>query len=144
MAEVTLRQALKEKNRAAQKVRTLRDRIEKFNQRSAEKSGFDVRPMIGEAKEATERLIAIKSAINAANQPQQDLIYRNAELRGHAAWLRGMVELTQYTFGQVQDVTYQVPPADFASNLEKVEAELDEIQAKLDRYNIETKVTIPD
>ena len=91
MAEVNLSKALKSKNRQVRLVNDLKKRIQEHNSVvEGTRRPFDIEKTYQELKSAVDKLVEIKAAINAANGPIQQHIYRMAELRGLAQFLRNM------------------------------------------------------
>ncbi len=144
---MTLAQALKRKNRLAQMVTDARQRASQHNSTlEGNAPAFNVHELMAQNRQNQERLVRLKAAISRANEPIQEDIYRMAELKGEASWLRGLVVnegITMSHYGQApQSYTAQVGSREQAERVAQLEAEIDEVQERLDRHNAITEIEI--
>ena len=148
MGQVSLAKALKIKNKQARKVADLRNRISQYNSLpEGTKRPFDIEASYKELLAATNRLIDTKSAINAANGPIQNHIYRMAELRGLAAFLRGLSPQegpAQLFYGSGVAPNYDsvLNAADLEQRIEVLETEIESLQDDVDAHNARVRVEV--
>ena len=148
MAQVSLSKALKLKNKQARRVSDLRKRIEQYNSvAEGVVRPFDIEQTYRELLFATDRLVEIKAAINGANAPIQDKIYRMAELRGLAVFLRnlnpqeGPAQMF-YGSGAAPVYTSVLNAAHLEVLLESLEAEIDVMQDEVDTHNATVRIEV--
>jgi len=149
MAEVNLSKALKSKNRQVRLVNDLKKRIQEHNSVvEGTRRPFDIEKTYQELKSAVDKLVEIKAAINAANGPIQQHIYRMAELRGLAQFLRNMhvQEGAVYQYGMTAPANYEATfnAADIEELVQQLEAEADDLQDEVDAHNATVRINIPD
>ncbi|HEY0866656.1 MAG TPA: hypothetical protein VGE01_04735 [Fimbriimonas sp.] len=148
MQKVSLAKALKIKNRQVQTISNLRTIVTGGNSRlvGAEVE-FDVRETYDRLKVETDRLVAIKSAITAANVPIQPAIYRIAELKGMIAFLRGVPtkrgrQIEPYMMEDPQEFEADITAAEIEAEVSRFEREIDDLQDEIDRHNASVVVEI--
>ena len=144
---MTLAQALKRKNRLAQMVADARQRASQHNSTlEGNAPAFNVHELMAQARQNQERLVRLKAAISRANEPIQEEIYRMAELKGEASWLRGLTineGVTMAPYAQTtQTYTAQLGSREQAELIAAVEDEIDAVQERLDRHNAITEIEI--
>src|SRR5579859_3560243 len=133
MAKSTIAQALKIKNRQVKKVNELKNRIKSQNCHvEGVVPEFDIRNLWADLQAETEKLIAIKAAISAANAKLQPSIYRIAELRGLVAfWAEvdkrsGPQPVGYFGAGTPPNMVAEVGIAEAAKIVEDIERQIDE------------------
>ncbi len=149
MPRITLAKALKLKNRQIKTVKGLQEQITKYNSvvRGSE-NPFDVKVKFEEVKSASAKLAAIKAAIQMANAPIQQMIYEMAELRGLLVFLQRLETKSGKSIygyqGEVVDFEAALTASDVEKAAAEIEEQLDQLQDKVDAYNISTMVDLPD
>lgn len=146
MTEINLSRALKLKNRVVHRLSQLDGLITKYNSGLDENFEYNVRELYQARTEFAGHLVALKTAINAANQPIQHLIFAMAEAKSLVA----MLNRIDTKHGPVVEgyaasrVTYvaQLRKADVDREVKRVEQEIDRLQEELDQFNFKTHVPI--
>ncbi|PID95491.1 MAG: hypothetical protein CSA94_01335, partial [Bacteroidetes bacterium] len=86
-----LSKALSEKNRLARKTRELQNKIKEHNSYIKGNTPiYRTQELLGELQETIEELVELKTKIHKANQPVQDKIFKLAELKSFATFLRNL------------------------------------------------------
>ncbi|MBN8678199.1 MAG: hypothetical protein J0M29_08235 [Chitinophagales bacterium] len=141
-----LSKALSDKNRLARKIKELQQKIEANNSYiKGNTPAYKVADLLGELETAINELTALKTNIQKANQPVQDKIFRLAELKSFAAFLRrlkikeGKI-LEERWNAEVREWESGMGTVDRDKLLEKTEKEIETIQVELDKFNFETEV----
>jgi len=146
---VTLSRALKEKNRWAGRLAELRERISSNN--SHEESALicsDVAADLADAKDASERLVAIKTAIAEANAEIVGLIIQLEELKGELAWLKGLETKEGVFKSQIyHDVVEEkfvvgISGSEKIKMIDELQRKANKIQDALDDFNGTHRVSI--
>lgn len=146
--KVTLSKALKMKNRQAKLVAELQARISSVNSYlEGSEPEFDAKELYERLKTEVERLTSIKAAINGANIAVQWDIYRMAEMKGLATFMRSLNTqrgkvLVGYMTSEPQEYVAQVTATDAAAEVERIEHEIDRIQDRLDLHNATTTIDV--
>jgi hypothetical protein len=143
---IKLSRALKLKNRVVNRLAKLDELITTCNSTPEGTREYDVRDLFRDRLVLAAKLVQLKTAINAANQPVQQLIFELAECKSLAAML-GRIS-TQH--GSVSEgysgvrTTYvaQFRKPDVDREVRRVEREIDRIQDELDRFNYETMIAV--
>ncbi len=143
---MNLSKALSEKNRLARKIREIQGKIETHNSYiKGSTPVYDIKKLLSELEESVKELTELKTKIYFANQPVQDKIFRLAELKSYATFLRKL-NIKQ---GKILEERWNSEVTEWNSELgivqrdqllEKTEKEIDTIQVALDRFNFETKI----
>ncbi len=143
---MNLSKALNEKNRLARKIREIQNKIENHNSYiKGSTPVYDIKQLLRELEVSINDLTALKTKIQHANQPVQDKIFRLAELKSFATFLRKL----KIKEGKVLDDRWNAEVTEWESDLgtidkdkllEDTEKEIDNIQVELDRFNFETKI----
>ncbi len=143
---MNLSKALNEKNRLARKIREIQNKIENHNSYiKGSTPVYDIKQLLKELEASINDLTALKTKIQHANQPVQDKIFRLAELKSFATFLRKL----KIKEGKVLDDRWNAEVTEWESNLgtidkdkllEDTEKEIDNIQVELDKFNFETKI----
>ncbi|MFI5386163.1 MAG: hypothetical protein ACHQ50_08590 [Fimbriimonadales bacterium] len=146
--KVTLSKALKLKNRQSRLVGELQRRISTVNSYlQGSEPEFDAKALYEQLKAETNRLIAIKAAINGANATVQGDIYRMAELKGIAQFVRALNTqrgkvIVGYMASEPQEYVAQINAADATAEVERIEKEIDALQDGLDGHNATTTIEL--
>ena len=146
---VTIARALKEKNRVAGRLAKARQLVatENSNEKKIPRR-VDVAAVREEARTLAERLIAIKSAIAAANAPVVGTIIELDETKSAIAWLNGLnvregvFEETNYGGKVVKEYEAVIDQAAVLKQVEALQRRADDLQDALDEFNASTKVEI--
>jgi hypothetical protein len=139
-----LTKALKLKNQLAGEVTELKDRLGKQNSRSAKVPfDYDSREVLTTLREKVDHLVAIKSAIAAANVAQYPHIFRLAELKGLVALLKAL-DVRHGVFKEGGNYAQPAYEVEYVAQLKKaavdalvvdLEAEISSLQDQLDEFN---------
>ncbi len=143
---MNLSKALNEKNRLARKIREIQNKIETYNSYiKGSNPVYDIEKLLGELDTSIKELVELKTKIQNANQPVQKKIFRLAELKSFAAFLRKL----NIKEGKILEERWNAEVTEWKSELgiihrdellENTEKEIDLIQAELDKFNFETKI----
>ena len=148
--EVTLAKALKLKNRQTQQLAALFNVVTAHNSRLVGSTvAHDVRAVYAQIGQEMDRLVAIKTAISLANAPIQDAIYRAAEVKGMIAMLRRLPTtngriMQPYGMQEPQEYEAVIDALEVEKEVQRLEAELDDLQDRLDAHNASVRVILPD
>ncbi len=144
--KMNLSKALNEKNRLARKIREIQHKIETHNSYiKGSTPVYEIKKLLKELDLSINALTALKTKIHHANQPVQDKIFRLAELKSFATFLRKL----KIKEGKILDERWNADVTEWESELgtidrdqllEKTEKEIDNIQVELDKFNFETTV----
>lgn len=108
----------------------------------------DVISLLEKLASLRKRLISIKTAISAANQPVSSLIFRHSELKSQLSFLRGIGTDNGVTHSSYGDTKHykvsQITKAMKDETTETTIKEIDRIQDELDSFNGSTFVEIED
>jgi hypothetical protein len=89
MSKMTIAQALKRKNRIAEKIKKVKQDIKMFNSiKVGLTRDIDVEASWEQLDVLTNNLIGLKTAINSANQPIQASIFELGELKSNLSFLQ--------------------------------------------------------
>lgn len=152
MKVMTLAQLLKYRNRLVQKIKAIDEAVSKNN--SIIKGNVrDQSPkaLLESRSKLVDHLIAVKVILNTANKDIQGAIFRIQELKGLTSKLgeldtkHGQNEGSIYSRRESiltydAELTQPVVDAMKAS----IEAEIDTLQERIDRFNHTTEVQVPD
>ncbi len=143
---MNLSKALNEKNRLARKVREIQNKIVTHNSYIKGNTPiYEIKKLLNELDASIQELTALKTKISEANQPVQDKIFKLAELKSFATFLRNL----KIKEGRILDERWNSEVTEWESEvgtiqrdklLEKTEKEIDSIQVELDKFNFETKI----
>lgn len=151
-ATMTIARALKEKNRVAARLGTIRNRISSENSMESNiKRTFNITNLIDEEKALYIQLNAIKTAIAKANIEIADKLIEMSELRSKIDWLR-TVPTREGTFqesgrygepGLTRTYTAIISNLDLIKETEAIQARIDAIQDEIDEFNATKPIQIP-
>jgi predicted nucleic acid-binding Zn-ribbon protein len=144
--EINLAKALKVKNRLAGRIAKLDADIKAYNSVPEGKEQLDVKNLIAIRDELVRRLIDLKVAINATNQPVQRLIYELAEFKAKAELFSKLNTqhgtVVEGFSGTSVNYIAQFRKETVDREVRLLEREIDRIQDRLDSFNHETTITI--
>jgi hypothetical protein len=141
MADITLAKALKLKNRLAGRLAKVQSDIQLFNSVPEGQAGQVNVPALAQTRgELVEALVTLKTAINEANRAVQRDIFDLAEKKATAQFLAGVN--TRHgpqpaVYPSTTEVNYvaSLKKADVDALVARLEAEIDQLQDKLDQFN---------
>ena len=144
--EITLARALNLKNRLAGRLAKLDSDFENYNSLPAGTDRPDLKVLYGERNKLVARLIELKVALNATNQPMQRTIF---EL-GEAKSLVALLSRTSTKHGKVvegyqgteTEYTAQFRKSDVDREVRRLEVVIDRLQEQLDAFNHRTQIGI--
>ena len=144
--EITLARALKLKNRLAGRLAKFDSDFENYNSLPAGTDRPDLKIVYAERNRLVVQLIALKVALNAANQPMQPTIF---EL-GEAKSLVALLSKTSTKHGKVVEgyqgteveYTAQFRKGDIDREVRRLEVVIDRLQEQLDAFNHRTVIGI--
>lgn len=148
MAQLTLAKALKIKNRLVGRLAKVQADIQTFNSVSEGQVGqVDVSALMQTREALVEAVIGLKTAINDANREIQRDIYVLAEKKATAQFLAGVC--TRHgpqppVYPSTTEVTYvaALKKADVDAQVARLEADIDQLQDKLDQFNHDRKIEV--
>lgn len=139
-----LSKALKLKNQLAGDVTELKDRLGKQSSHPATVPfDYDAREVLTSLREKVDHLIAVKSAIAAANTQQYPRIFRLAELKGLVAILKAL-DVRQGVYKEAGNYAQPAYEIEYVAQLKKaavdglvaeLETEIADLQDQLDEFN---------
>ena len=145
--EINLSRSLKLKNRLANRLARLDSLIIAHNSSVKDNSEFDVRELYKRRMLLAEQLVQLKVDISQANQVVQKQIYEIAECKALCKTLNQVnTAHGPHTSGYgeaIQNLEAQFRQVDIKREVAKVEKEIDQIQDKLDSFNYQTKIQVP-
>ena len=148
IAQITLAQALKEKNRIAGQIRVLWDSIQQENSRREEETrSIDIRKALESVKLYTEKLVELKTKIGLANAGSLEHIYFLEEYKAKMAKLSGIskdeatVYLESYSTGGKEIIrNVVITRKEIREMQHKLQLECNRLQDEMDAYNALTKI----
>lgn len=142
---MTVKQALKAKNKLVADIKACYDIVEKHN--SIEEGNprrYSVKAKLDEAADLTKQLVDLKTRIHKANQPVYDKIFYMAELKGMVKQLKKLsVEEGKVTerYGSIQSVKeVEINVADRDQMVKTIELAIEKLQDELDVHNATTNI----
>ncbi len=143
---MNLSKALNEKNRLARKIREIQNKIETHNSYiKGSTPVYEIKKLLHDLDVSIKELTELKTKIHNANQPVQNKIFKLAELKSFATFLRRL----KIKEGKVLEERWNAEVTEWESEmgtiqrdqlLEDTEKEIDTIQAELDKFNFETTI----
>lgn len=142
---MTVKQALKQKNKLVADIKACYDIAEKHN--SIEEGNvrrYSVKAKLDEAADLTRQLVELKTKIHQANQPVYSKIFYMAELKGLVKQLKKIsVEEGKVTerYGSIQAVkVVEINVADRDKMVKDLELVIEKLQDELDVHNATTNI----
>jgi hypothetical protein len=137
--EITLARALKLKNRLAGRLAKLDSDFENYNSLPAGTDRPDLKVLYVERNALVGRLIELKLAINAANQPMQRTIFELGETKSLVALLTRTNtkhgKVVEGYHGTEVEYTAQYRKGDVDREVRRLEVVIDRLQEQLDTFN---------
>jgi hypothetical protein len=148
MAEITLANALKVKNRLAGRLAKVQADIQAYNSvPEGQADQVNVPALMQTREELIGALVSLKTAINDANREAQRDIYDLAEKKATAQFLGGIN--TRHgpqpaVYPNTTEVTYvaALKKADVDALVLRLEKEIDQLQDRLDQFNHVHKIEV--
>jgi hypothetical protein len=143
---MNIAKALKLKNTIAKNIKQLHERLSENNSViKGNHRSYDPKKILTDIVVMENSLIELKAKIQKANIPVNELIFRQAELKGRIALLNnlctssGMTKDNKYSDSMVERETYfdRKTVDTFIDDLQK---EIDDIQDSLDMFNNTTNI----
>ncbi|MEW4571492.1 hypothetical protein AB1L88_26760 [Tautonia sp. JC769] len=146
MTQINLSRALKLKNRVVHRLSQLDTLIITYNSTQEDNQEYDTRELYKARTHLAGFLVELKTAINAANQPVQKVIFELAECKSLIAMLNKVdtkhgPHLEGFSSVRINYVA-QLRKAELDREVKRVEREIDRLQDELDRFNYKTLITI--
>lgn len=146
---VTLSRALKEKNRVAGRLATLRQQISEDNSHDEEiPRDVDVESTLEEATREEQHLVDIKAAIAEANHGIVGTIVALEEVKGEIAWLSDLNtscssrRVWQGSVERIHKVDAVISGGRKIALLKELQKKANDLQDRLDEYNSSHRVLI--
>lgn len=144
---VSLSRALKLKNRVVHRVAQLDQIITTCNSALEGNHEYDIRAIFRERLVVAEQLVALKTALHAANQPIQKFIFELAECKALIGILNRVdtkhgTAVEGYS-GVKTNYVAQFRKPDIDREIKRVEQEIDRLQDELDQFNHRTQIGVP-
>ncbi len=145
-AEITLARALKLKNRLAGRLAKLDTDFESYNSLPAGTDRPDLKVVYADRNKLVARLLELKVALNASNQPMQRTIFELGEAKSLVALLAKTStkhgKIVEGYHGTEVDYTAQFRKGDIDREVRRLEAVIDRLQEQLDSFNHRTLISI--
>jgi archaellum component FlaC len=142
---MTIAQALKEKNKKVALIQKLWQRIQAYNSLSeGSERPYDIEATYAQVKKEIDSLITLKANIHTASEPVRKEIFELSELKSAIQNVRAI----NTTKGQYRDRYSETSVNRTAvlgvdwqdSQIESLEARIESIQEKLDKFNHSTQI----
>jgi hypothetical protein len=138
-----LTKALKLKNKLAGEVTYLKQLLRTQNSRpSKQQFDYDIHEVLRKLREATDRLVQVKTAVAAANVEVYEKVFRLAELKGLVTTLREVeanegTQVERSAYGTPLEIEYraQLKKAELDDLAAQAETEIAVLQDALDEFN---------
>jgi len=148
MPTLTISQALKLKKKVINQINVAKGKVQHNNRFQKEtKSDYDVNSLIATISEKTDLLIKLKVAIQKANEPVLEKIYRLSELKDTIKFYRqiptgkGRERISYHVETATVEWDNQIGQLEVDKRLEALESEIETIQEELDTFNHTTRLT---
>jgi hypothetical protein len=142
---MTIKQALKEKNRLAKEIHDLYAKAQQFN--SIERGNtrkYEIAGLLDQARKLTNKLVELKTQIHLANAPVYHLIFALSELKNSVKELKMIsTEEGKVTGRYAQTESFKEVEIDEVAKdrlVKELEVEIDGIQDQLDTHNAITEI----
>jgi hypothetical protein len=145
---MTVKQALKEKNKLTKQISVLVSRIQKFNSvEEGSKRTYDPREDMDKLKETINDLVNLKTKIHLANSQVYDKIFQLSEYKGLVKYLRVIncsegLTTENHRFGEAKSTykTVVIGEVEMDNLITYYESEIEKIQEVLDTHNGTTHI----
>jgi hypothetical protein len=145
-AEITLARALKLKNRLAGRLAKLDSDFENYNSLPAGTDRPDLKMHYVERNALVGRLVELKLALNAANQPMQRTIFELGEAKSSVALLTRTStkhgKVVEGYHGNEIEYTAQFRKGEIDRDVRRLEVVIDRLQEQMDAFNHRTIISI--
>jgi len=150
--KITLARAMKAKKRLVQQIADCAKLIKAQNSIVVGNDrDIDIRETLEKRKKLVAKLVATKLAIEQASQPIRDVILYLAELKDEISMFKDLdcsrgKKADRSLYGDSTDLEYEaeITGSERLQKIEGLEAEIDELQTKIDVHNAQQTVEIPD
>lgn len=145
---MNISQALKEKNRILNQIKKIKERLTKYNQvEVGTKRPYDVKETYNELSKLQEDLVATKTAIHMASNPVREDIFFQSEAKDRLVFLRTLPNKSgmardPYSRTDGFEVESILGAKEVDDMIEALEAQIDIIQDRLDKFNQQTEVDL--
>lgn len=148
MPQVSLAKALKIKNRLTGRLNKTTQTIQRYNSvQEGQSQGVDVGQQVKLRDRIRDSLITLKTAIFRANMEIQGTILTLGEAKSEVQFYGGIdtTDGEQVHHYQAANIRYTatIKRADVEAKIAQLENTIDTLQDKLDEYNVNTKIEIP-
>lgn len=141
---MNLTKALKQKKKLLANITTLYNKVVQYNLvEVGENSTYNAKEAFDSYLSTVESLITLKTKIHLANAPIYGDIFKLSELKSLVTNLRRLNTKDGKIKGYNQEVTIMIASIDTLTRdkmIEDYEAEIDEIQEKIETFNAITKI----
>ena len=139
--------ALKEKNKLAKELKSLHVKLSKnISHKKEVQPDYNANELMLQIEEKTNQLIAIKTAIQVANSPVHNKIFRLGELKSRAQLYKELKILkgteSSGGWGSTATVEYQsqISQKQLDEIVASIELEIEALQDELDYFNATTEI----
>ncbi len=139
---MNIKQALKEKNKLAKKMKDLITRTEKYNSMdNGAVRSYQPDVALNQAIDTMESLISLKTSVHLANAAVYEKIFRMAEYKSFVTQLKGLsctegtVVFSRYGETSTRYMTTIITEVQRDEMIEKYESSIDQLQSELDAHN---------
>ena len=139
---MNIKQALKEKNKLAKKIKDLIARTEKYNSMdNGAVRSYQPDVALNQAIDTMESLISLKTSVHLANAAVYEKIFRMAEYKSFVTQLKGLsctegtVVFSRYGETSTRLMTTVITEVQRDEMIEKYESIIDQLQSELDAHN---------
>jgi len=148
MKKITLAKALKEKNKLVKKILGSQHLLNETNSViKGNNRDFQPAALLNNLKSDTDKLVRLKSAINKANLPINQLIIRTAENKSIIAFLKKLdtkAGKSAERYSREMPIEYDaaITGRMVLEEIAKLEAEIERNQEEIDAFNHATEVEV--
>ena len=142
---MTVKQALKVKNRLVKEINEKFEILKKYNSIDQDNTRrYSMINILSEIGSLTEELVVLKAKIHKANLPVYDKIFKLSELKSHITLIQNIPTeegKTVQSYGSV--VTYknsELSVIDVETVVKRLQTEIDKLQDELDIHNLTTEI----
>lgn len=142
---MTVKQALKVKNRLVKEINEKFEILKKYNSIDQDNTRrYSMSNILSEIGSLTEELVVLKAKIHKANLPVYDKIFKLSELKSHITQIQNIPTeegKTVQAYGSV--VTYknsELSVIDVENVVKRLQTEIDKLQDDLDIHNLTTEI----
>lgn len=144
--EITLARTLKLKSRLAGRLAKLDSDFENYNSLPSGTDRPDIKALYAERQRIVERVVDLKVALNAANQPVQRTIFELGEAKSLIALLAKTTtkhgKIIEGYHGNEVDYLAVFRKGDVDREVRQLEIRVDRLQEQLDAFNHRTTIAL--